>query len=121
MHTIPLPKTDTQTDADTGGYGHQKRQGVEVRIQVRHREELPQPARPHGGKRTTGGPRRLEDCSIAGLGRKTEGIMFGAAPITPIRAWGLLGSEEGGGSLTLWGGLGLTFWYGGPQGTGFCP
>lgn len=47
--TSPLPKTDTQTDADTGGHGYQKRQGVEVRIQVRPQEELPQPAGPHGG------------------------------------------------------------------------
>lgn len=46
VHMIPFPKTDIQTDADTGGHRHQKWQRVEVRIRVRHWEELPNPVRP---------------------------------------------------------------------------
>lgn len=42
VHTILLPKTDTQTDANTGGHGRQKRQEVKARNRVRHQEELPQ-------------------------------------------------------------------------------
>ena len=58
------------------------------------------------GRGPPGGPRRLEDHSIRGLGRKREVIMFGGAPSAPVWAWGLSGSEEGGGSVAL------TFWYG---------
>lgn len=71
VHLIPLPKTDTQTNTDMGGHSCQKHQGVEVRIQVRHQKELPQPARPQGGRRATGGDGRLEE-HTPGPGRRRD-------------------------------------------------
>lgn len=78
---------------DTSGHRHQKRQGVEVKIQVRHQEELPQPARPREGRRAIEGDGRLKDCT-PGLERR-DVTMWRAAIGSPNPRFG---GEEGGGS-----------------------
>ena len=101
VHTIPLPKTDTQTDANAGGHGHQKRQEVEARIQVRHQEELPQPARSQGGRRTLRGDRSLEDHTL-GLGIIREVNMWRA--VAPTSGLGFSWQSGGKGQLAWhWG------------------